>query len=220
MPSIADCNPAATDGDFLRMQKLLDCLTLYSIRKLTSADDFISAAGDVAHDAVDAGSPLKMGGKTPTLATGYPTAVAAGDRVNAWLDTFGRFNVKNHGKDSVVLLSSAARTAATNSTNQVHPHIRGMTIVTEVTAITATPIITPTLQITNPVTGTWVTIATAGAISATGVYVWQIFPGITPDTDGPVLWATSLAVPQTSRLAMLHDDTDSITYSVGAYLEI
>lgn len=217
---ISDCYPAATDGDFLRMQKLLDCLTLYSMRKLTSADDFISSAGDVAHDAVDAGSPLKVGGKTPTLATGYPTAVAQGDRVNAWFDSWGRLLVKNHGKDSVVLLASAARTAAANSTTQVHPHIRGLTIVTEVTAITATPSITPTLQITNPVNGSWVTIATAGPITAIGVYVWQIFPGITVDTDGPVLWATSLAVPQTSRLAMLHDDTDSITYSAGAYLEI
>lgn len=43
--------------------------------------------GDVAHDAVDSGNPVKLGGKA---SLNEPTAVADADRVNAWLDQFGR----------------------------------------------------------------------------------------------------------------------------------
>lgn len=43
--------------------------------------------GDVAHDAADSGNPVKMGGKAASSA---PSAVSAGDRVNAYFDTNGR----------------------------------------------------------------------------------------------------------------------------------
>lgn len=46
----------------------------------------------IAHDAVDSGDPLKIGGKASTDA---PTAVSVGDRVNAWFDLNGRLMVKN-----------------------------------------------------------------------------------------------------------------------------
>lgn len=44
--------------------------------------------GDVAHDAVDSGNPLKVGGYANSS---LPTAVAVGDRVNGLFDTRGRF---------------------------------------------------------------------------------------------------------------------------------
>jgi hypothetical protein len=43
--------------------------------------------GAIAHDAVDAGKPMKIGGKA---SSGPPTAVAAADRVDAFFDLFGR----------------------------------------------------------------------------------------------------------------------------------
>lgn len=46
----------------------------------------------VAHDAVDSGDPLKIGGKASDVA---PTAVTAGDRANAWFDLNGRLIVKH-----------------------------------------------------------------------------------------------------------------------------
>jgi len=46
----------------------------------------------VAHDAVDTGDPLKIGGKASDVA---PTAVVVGDRVNAWLDLNGRLLIKH-----------------------------------------------------------------------------------------------------------------------------
>lgn len=47
----------------------------------------IPVSGAVAHDAVDSGNPVKIGGLASSAA---PTAVATGDRVNSWHDQFGR----------------------------------------------------------------------------------------------------------------------------------
>jgi hypothetical protein len=46
--------------------------------------------GAVAHDAADAGKPVKIGGKA---SSGVPTAVAGADRVDALFDILGRFIV-------------------------------------------------------------------------------------------------------------------------------
>ena len=54
-------------------------------------------AGDVDHDAADSGNPIKFGGKASTVT---PTAVASGDRVNAYFDTTGYQHVKVDGNVS------------------------------------------------------------------------------------------------------------------------
>lgn len=54
---------------------------------VTNAGTFaVQAAGDVANDAVDSGSPVKIGGKANSAA---PTAVSSGDRVDGWFSTRG-----------------------------------------------------------------------------------------------------------------------------------
>lgn len=63
-----------------------------------AASDGVSVSGDVAHDSPDAGEPVKIGGKASTTA---PTAVAVGDRVNAWFDTFGKQHVAIEGTVTV-----------------------------------------------------------------------------------------------------------------------
>jgi hypothetical protein len=60
-----------------------------------TASDGVSVSGDVAHDAVDAGEPVKIGGYAKAAA---PTDVSAdGDRVNAWFDLAGRLQVGDGG---------------------------------------------------------------------------------------------------------------------------
>lgn len=50
-----------------------------------------STAGDIAHDAVDSGNPVKVGGKAYNLdGTAPGTAVAEGDRANLITDVYGR----------------------------------------------------------------------------------------------------------------------------------
>lgn len=51
--------------------------------------------GDVAHDAVDSGNPVKVGGYAADP-TSLPSAVAAGDRVNGIFDQNGRL-ITNDG---------------------------------------------------------------------------------------------------------------------------
>lgn len=46
----------------------------------------VDAAGDVAHDAVDAGNPVKIGGVASST---VPANVTTGDRVNAWFQQNG-----------------------------------------------------------------------------------------------------------------------------------
>lgn len=77
---------------------------------LSSTIDSITAVGDIAHDGVDSGNPLKIGGKATTT---NPTAVASGDRVNAMFDDVGRIVTRSvHVRD----LISTARVAITNGT--------------------------------------------------------------------------------------------------------
>jgi len=55
-----------------------------------AASDGASVSGDTAHDAIDAGEPVKIGGKAADP-TSLPNAVAAGDRVDASFSTKGEF---------------------------------------------------------------------------------------------------------------------------------
>ncbi len=54
--------------------------------------------GGTAHDAADAGNPLKIGGKA---ASSKPAAVTAGDRVDAYFDLYGRQHVYDEGGGGV-----------------------------------------------------------------------------------------------------------------------
>lgn len=58
-----------------------------------AASDGASVSGDVAHDAVDAGEPVKIGGKA---LTSTPTPVAANDRVNAWFNEYGQLVISDY----------------------------------------------------------------------------------------------------------------------------
>jgi len=81
-------------------------------------------AGDIAHDAVDSGKPVKIGGKYIAV----PVAVADGDRVDGLFDAYGRLRVLNDysldpANDSVLLAGNdgddgagVIRTIKTDST--------------------------------------------------------------------------------------------------------
>lgn len=72
---------------------------------VTNAGTFaVQAAGDVAHDAADSGSPIKMGAYAVTA---LPTAVANQDRTNVVADKFGR---------QVVLVSTVRDLIGTQTT--------------------------------------------------------------------------------------------------------
>lgn len=67
--------------------------------------------GDVAHDTADAGNPVKVGG---VAAATFPTAVAAGDRVQAHFDVHGHLGVWSvpHEMGGLALTSKTAQYSA------------------------------------------------------------------------------------------------------------
>ena len=89
-----------------------------------AASDGASVSGDVAHDAVDAGEPVKIGGKARTA---NPTAVAANDRVDAFFDDVGR-QVTFNGvpRDLLVSPTITTITASTSETTVLAAGVAGV----------------------------------------------------------------------------------------------
>lgn len=114
------------------------------------------------------------------------------------------------------LLASAARTATVDSADQDNPEARGLHVIIDVTAISATPSIVAKIQGKDPASGKYHDILVGTAITATGTTVLKIYPGL-PVVAGGV---ASDVLPKTWRLRMEHADADSITYSVGAGLVV
>ena len=87
-----------------------------------TASDGASVSGDVAHDAADAGEPVKIGGYAKAAA---PTDVSAdGDRVNAWFDLAGRLQIGDGGGSLTVDNAGLTELAAAiNASSQVDVNI-------------------------------------------------------------------------------------------------
>lgn len=131
-----------------------------------------NAAGDVAHDAVDSGNPVKFGGKAAT--TTAPAAVSAsGDRVNSTFDGQGRLLTRGGHQGLASDLFNIQHTPAVN------------------TAATITQS-APSAGSRNVCTSIAATLASDAAPAAVKVSVSLI-----TDTGGtPVtLWSAVLSIP-------------------------
>ena len=97
----ADTKPTLTAADIGREAFELDTDTKYiwdgaawqaqstlgSVTVSGSGATATEVQGNIANDAADSGNPVKVGGKA---ISGTPPVVTANDRVNAWLDLYGR----------------------------------------------------------------------------------------------------------------------------------
>jgi hypothetical protein len=209
----ATYNPGYTAGD--RASIAIDAAgggILVNQRALALATDFASVGGDIANDAVDSGSPVKIGGRAQNdLAQ---AVVSNGDRVDACFDTTGRQWVKIGGKDPVNLLNSSARTTTQTSAAQTFLHARGVTLWLNITAYTAGGL-TVSVQCQDVNTGNYATLATFTKAQATGIFMYQIYPGIATVAG---TFANAL-ISRVFRVVVTVDDATSITYSVGMEVE-
>ena len=112
---------------------------------------------------------------------------------------------------NVEVLPSAARTATLNS-DDLDCQGRGVHVIIDVTAISATPSVVPKIQGYDPLSGKYYDVLVGVAITATGTTVLKVYPGIVASANV----AASDVVPPVWRVRMEHADADSITYSVGA----
>lgn len=117
---------------------------------------------------------------------------------------------------SAIVLASAARTATVNSADFSNYNFKGLHLTVNVSSITATPSIVVNLQGKDPISGTYYTLLSSTAITATGLTVLKICPGIAPIVNR----ATSDILPLTWRVNVTHGDADPITYSIGASLVV
>lgn len=114
-----------------------------------AASDGASVSGDTAHDAVDAGEPVKIGGKVNT--GNAPTAVANADRVNAWFDEYGRIKVAGSIDDGTTLTAinttyDDSPTSANSADLTVPPWAKWMRVVGTVSKSGTVTSITFTIQ--------------------------------------------------------------------------
>lgn len=75
--------------------------------------------GNVAHDAVDSGNPVKIGGRA--LGTGQPTAVAVGDRIDLRQSVYGDVAVGLYNPaDGVALNAGSALDGQSYGASAIH----------------------------------------------------------------------------------------------------
>lgn len=124
---------------------------------------------------------------------------------------------------TITLLPSAARTATpTDATLSVDNadhiprdellHVVAAHIIIDVTAITATPSVTVTIQNYDSVSATYYNVLSSPAITATGKTVLKIGLSIATAQNG----AARDLLSDKWKVVPTHADTDSITYSIGA----
>lgn len=110
------------------------------------------------------------------------------------------------------LLSSAVRTATTNSTTQTNYNGRGVSIIINVTVAPAVETLTLAVQVQDSISGTWVTMQTGAAMTGTGTTRIVLYPGIGAVSN----LAFSDVLARTWRVLVTHSASGSWTYSVSS----
>lgn len=186
-----------------------------------------TAAGDTPL-LLDTGSNLCVVVRSLDDDTGVQVLAAAGDNSsNSYnlliTDARGmRFNGSTWDRArnniELTLLASAARTATTNTTDQVNYNHRGLILFVDVTARAASTTLTPNLQVKEVVGGNYITVWTAAAAinSSDTTIAYLFYPSALADAAELYTESVDLTIGRTWRIAMTHSDTDSITYSVSA----
>jgi len=117
--------------------------------------------------------------------------------------------------ESLSVLPSVARTAATTSSTFTNYAHHGAHVIVNVTVAATAGSITPTIQGFDEVTQAYYDLLVGAAITTTGVTVLKVYPGITAVANG----STSDFLPIKWRVSMAVATADSYTYTVSANLE-
>ena len=116
------------------------------------------------------------------------------------------------------LLASAARTATTDSPVQMNQNARGVVLFLRVTAASGSGGLVARIVGFDPTTGQSVILhPDPTAITAVGVYGYELSPGAAGGTAGPgrVNQRTAGNLPHSWMAQVFHGDGSSYTYSLG-----
>jgi hypothetical protein len=120
-------------------------------------------------------------------------------------------------ESDITLLSSAARIATTYSSEFQWIDAKAFMVV-NVTAVTATPHITPEIQVYDSTSGTWIEMWKSASYEApTGatVYLYIFTDTAFVPTGSSITLSKQVYLAPNMRFVMTHGDADSCTYSVG-----
>jgi len=115
--------------------------------------------------------------------------------------------MRNSFKEERVIYESAARTATPTAVTITSGSIGGLFII-NVSAITATPSVV--FNIDGVINGVEYTIIDSAAITSTGTTVIRVHPSLTAASNT----IAKDILPQAIKVTPVHDDADSITYSM------
>lgn len=123
------------------------------------------------------------------------------------------FNVKSRR----VLLASAARTATTTYAPASKDQFSlGIRFYLNITAASGTGGLKVILRGYDTISNNAVAISTGGtAVTATGLYVWEIYPGVAETVFGNVIERRSTCLPLQWDVQVLAGDGSSYTYSLS-----
>lgn len=121
----------------------------------------------------------------------------------------------------LTLLPSAARTATVSSDDQENIGCnKGAILVIDVSDITATPALTPKLQLKDPISGNYKDIWTATAnLTAVGMVAYLFGLGGS-GSAGDYTEGVNILLPRIFRFQMIHANTDEAIYSAAIDLLI
>ena len=116
------------------------------------------------------------------------------------------------------VLPSAARTTAPDTqefeiTGRGYEY-DGLHLIIDITAVTATPALTITVDGVDRVSGKTYNLITSTVIATAVTTVLKVSPGITVAAN----LAVAMNLPPVFRVSVAHGDTDSATYSIGGML--
>ncbi|MBA3760130.1 MAG: hypothetical protein H0X07_06310 [Gemmatimonadales bacterium] len=109
------------------------------------------------------------------------------------------------------LFATAARTATPTAANLTNFNGRAILVILDVTAITATPLLTLTISGVDIVSGKVYALLTSAVIGAVSTTVFKVGPGLTAAAN----LVANEYLPRALQFSVSHGDADSATYSVG-----
>lgn len=117
-----------------------------------------------------------------------------------------------NSNNNVQVLASAARVASENSPDMLNGYGKGLHLVIDMTAVTATGAVTFTVQGKDEVSGKYYTLLASAALAAVATTVLRVYPALTAAAN---LTANDV-LPRTWRVIATHGNAVAMTYSVGA----
>ena len=115
--------------------------------------------------------------------------------------------------DIITAFASVARVATPSVVDVDMGRAHGMVVIIDVTAASDTPSVVFNVDGFDPLSGKTWTLLDSAAITGTGTTILKVAPGLTASANAV---ATDM-IPAIVRIAPVHADADSITYTVTVH---